>query len=306
MLSATVALLAAEGLARLAGVGSRFGQLIFVRGVPTRTVGGVPLWSDLHPRYDSKDIQRAASDPTAFVILGLGDSIMYGVGQPKEATYLERARMELAHRSKRSVEILNAAVPGYNTRQEDAVYEELGARLGANLVLVHYWTDDAYQYRVVGGHVVDLGNISEEYGRLVVRALPLPPPVGDFLLVHSRLYDMLTQAVVAFRREVRNDDWARVAEPLAQIQQRAQRSGGRVVVLASAALDSVLPMPIGDLSRLQEFAAGRGIEVIDLSRWLQGYRSEEIGMDMCHLNAAGHRLIGERLAEYLLERDLKQ
>jgi hypothetical protein len=27
-------------------------------------------------------------------------------------------------------------------------------------------------------------------------------------------------------------------------------------------------------------------------------------MDMCHFNAFGHRLIGERLADYLLDNDL--
>lgn len=306
LLSVAAALLIAEGLARLTGVGSRFGQLIFVRGVATRTVDGVPLWSDAHPRYDSDDIRRAASDPEAFTIVGLGDSIMYGVWQTKEDTYLEQARRELAQRSNRRIEVLNLAVPGYNTMQEDAVYAELDARIKPRLVLVHYWNDDVHQYRVVGGHVVDLGNVSEEEGRLVVRALPLPPRLGDFLLVHSRLYDVLTQAVIALGRKDTPYDWSRVAEPLERIQARARQSGARLVVLASALLDKPLPQPNNDLARLREFAAGRGIEVVDLSTWLQGHRSEEVGLDMCHLNAAGHRLIGERLAEFLLENDLRQ
>jgi lysophospholipase L1-like esterase len=304
VLSVTLALLLGEGLARWAGVEPRFGQLLLVRGIATRTVGGVPLWSDAHPRHDADDIRRA-SDPTAFTILGLGDSIMYGVGQTREATYLEQLRRELAQSSKQRVEILNLAVPGYNTMQENAVYEELDPSVKPDLVLVHYWIDDTHQYRVVGGHVVDVGDISEEDGQLVVRALPLPPPVGDFLLVHSRLYDVLTQVVVAFRREALSDDWTRVTVPLAKIHERARSSGGRLVVLASVGFHTPLPEANGDLPRLLEFAAGRGIEVIDLTGWLQGYRSDEVGMDMCHFNELGHRLIAQRLAGYLLEHDLK-
>ena len=305
-LSAAAALLVAEGIARLAGVGPRFGQLIFVRGVPTRTVDGVPLWDDAEPRCDESDVERAARDPAAFTILGLGDSIMYGVSQTKDATYLEEARRDLAERSKRPVEILNLAVPGYNTAQENAVYREIAPRVKPDLVLVHYWTDDVHQYRVVGGHVVDLGNISEEDGRLVVRAIPLPSQLGDFLLVHSRLYDLLTQVVIALGREDIRDDWSRVAGPLTEIRERAQRSGARLVVLASPLLDGPLPRPNPDLGRLREFAGTNGIEVIDLGGWLQGHRSEEVAIDTCHFSAVGHRLIGERLAEYLLAHDLKQ
>jgi lysophospholipase L1-like esterase len=305
-LSAAVALLIAEGIARLAGVGPRFGQLIYVRGVPTRTVDGVPLWDDADPRCDEADVERAARDRSAFTILGLGDSIMFGVSQTKDATYLEQARREIAQRSKRRVEILNLAVPGFNTMQENAVYREIEPRFTPKLVLVHYWTDDVHQYRVVGGYVVDLGNVSEEDGRLVVRAIPLPPRLGDFLLVHSRLYDLLTQVVIALRREDIADDWSRVAAPLKEIQERAQRSGARLVVLASPLLDGPLPRPNSDLERLREFGAANGIEVVDLSTWLDGHRSEDVALDMCHFNAVGHRLIGERLAEYLLAHDLKQ
>jgi lysophospholipase L1-like esterase len=304
--STTLALFAAEGLARLAGVGPRFGQLLFVRGVATRTVDGVALWDDAHPRSGREDLRRAASDHNAFAIIGLGDSIMYGVWESKQATYLEQARRLVASRSTRRVEILNLAVPGYNTLQEDAVFKELDERIKPNLVLVHYWVDDVHQYRTVGGYVVDIGNASEEDGRLVVRALPLPPPVSDFLLVHSRLYDMLTQLVVATQRTTAPDDWTRVSQPLADIQERAQRTGGRLVILASPDLSRALPEPLSDLSRLRAFAAGRGIEVIDLTEWVRGFSSKQIGRDMCHFNAEGHRLIGEHLAEYLLEHDLKE
>jgi len=302
--STLLALVAAEALARLGSYGPVFGQLIFVRGVSSRTVDGVALWNEKNLRYDPEDIERAANNPGAFTVVGLGDSIMYGVWQTKEDTYLEQARRVLAQRSQRPVEILNLAVPGYNTMQENIVYKEVEGQIQPNLVLVHYWVDDVHQYRVVGGYVVDLGDVSDD-GRLVVRALPLPAVISDFLLVHSRLYDLLTQAVVGYRRQTQVSDWTRVSKPLAEIHERVQRTGGRLVVLASADLSGTSADPTSDLPLLQTFAASRGIEVIDLSQWLRGVDPKQIAIDTCHFNAAGHRMIGERLAEYLLQHYLK-
>lgn len=196
------------------------------------------------------------------------------------------------------------AVPGYNTMQENAVYKEIENQIQPDLVLVHYWVDDAHQYRAIGGYVVDVGDISEDAGRLVVRALPVPPGLSDFLLVHSRLYDLLTQVVVAFNRDSQSD-WTRVSKPLAEIQERVQRAGGRLLILASTDLSGSSPKPVGDLARLQQFAASRGIEVVDLTDWVGGVSSKQIALDGCHFNAEGHRLIGEHLADYLLEHDLK-
>jgi lysophospholipase L1-like esterase len=305
-LSTVLALLIAEALARIGAAGPRFGQLIFVRGVPSRTVDGVPLWDDEHPRSDAEDIRRAADDRNAFTILGLGDSIMYGVWQSKEDTYLEHTRRVLAPRTHRAVEILNLAVPGYNTRQEAAVYKELDDRITPDLVIVHHWVDDVHQYRVVGGYVVDVGDVSEDGSRLVVRALPVPPRLSDFLLVHSRLYDLLTQAVVAFRRETEPTDWTRVSDPLADIHDRIRRANGKLLVLASPDFSGPAPKPDGDLGRLQEFAANRGIDVIDLAEWLRGASSKEVALDSCHFNAEGHRRIGKHLAEYLLQHQLTE
>jgi lysophospholipase L1-like esterase len=304
VLSTLAAVLLAEGLARLVGVRPMFGQLIFVREVPTRIVDGIALWDDRQPRYDRDDLPRVSAHRDAFTIVGLGDSIMYGVSLPQEQTYLEQTRRVLATRSTRPVEILNLAVPGYNTLQEDAVYKEIDGRIRPNLVLVHYWVDDANQYRVVGGHVVDFGNLSED-GRLMIHALPVPPRLGDFLLVHSRLYDLLSQAVVArARRTAPASDWTRVSAPLADIQERAQRSGARLLVLASPELDGTAKST-ADLPLLQQFARERGIEVVDLSEWLGGVPAERIALDRCHFNAEGHRLIGEHLAAYLLQHDLQ-
>ena len=304
--SIVVALVVTEAITRLVGVQARFGRLLFVRGVATRVVDGVPMWATRDPRYDAEDLHRAAADRDGFKIVALGDSILYGVSLAKDETYLEQARHVLASRTRRTVDILNLAVPGYNTMQEAVAYKEIENQIRPNVVIVHYWVDDAHQYRVVGGYVVDVGSISEEGGRLVVRAIPLPSRLNDLLLVHSRLYDMLNQVVVAMHHTDLPEDWTRVSGPLADLQERTERAGGRLLVLASPELTDTTPKPVADLDRLQEFAASRGIEVIDVAQWVAGVSSKAIAMDACHFNAAGHRIIGEHLADYLLQHDLKE
>lgn len=298
-----VALLLAEGAARWLGINPGYGRFLPLGEAPTRTVNGVVLWQDREPRASADDVARVAADVDAFTVVGLGDSIMYGVGQTPAQTYLETARRRLAERGAPPVEILNLAVPGYNTLQEDAVYQEIGDRLRPDLVLLHYWSDDARLYRVVGGYVVDVGDMSPD-GRLVVRALPLPPALNDVLLVHSVLYQMLTQAVIEWDRRAVAADWSRVATPLLAINERVRRGGGRLVVLASPPLDGAAARPNDDLPALRRLGAAHGFAVIDGSEWLAGSAAADVRMDGCHLNAEGHRLVGERLADYLLAHDL--
>src|SRR3989442_12735069 len=81
-----VGLLIAEGIMRLLGMNPGNARLLALGDTPTRTVDGVVLWQDDDPRSGPEDIARAAADHDAFTVLGLGDSIMYGVGQTKEHT----------------------------------------------------------------------------------------------------------------------------------------------------------------------------------------------------------------------------
>lgn len=302
--AATIAaILVAEIVARLLGI-NPYGGLPRFGDTPVRTVDGVVLWDDATPRAGRGDVARAAATPGAFVVLGLGDSIMYGVRLAKDDTYLEQARRVLAGRTKRPVEIVNLAVPGYNTLQEDAVYRELGDRLAPNVVLLHYWSDDARMYRAIGGYVVDFGDLSAD-GRLVARALPIAPALNDTLLLHSRLFQLLTQAVVAYDRRAVVADWSRVAEPLAAINARVRHTGGRLVVLASPDLGGEAALPNGQLPTLRELGAKEGFDVVDLAAWLDGGRAEDVRIDGCHFNAEGHRRIAQHLADYLLANDLR-
>jgi hypothetical protein len=301
-----VGLLGVETLARFTGVAGQFGRMISSKQAPHRMVDGVVLWGVRNPRYDEEDLRRVSRATEAFLVLGLGDSILFGVDLAKEDTYLEIARRVLAQRTSRPVEMLNMAVPGYSTMQESAVYKEVEDRIRPDLVLVHYWGDDAAQFRVLGRHVVDFGDLSDD-GRTVIRPFPIPPRASDFLLEHSRLYATMVGFTLnrSRRSRPRSRELERVAKPLAEIHERARRAGARMIIVVSPQLTGATASPIDDLEFLRNFGAPRGIEVIDLSEWLQGIDVQRIAMDGCHFNVEGHRLLGARFAEYLLQRNLK-
>jgi lysophospholipase L1-like esterase len=302
--STVAAILVVELMIRLVGLPPEFGRLLSLYGMPTREVDGVVLWDthEIERRLEEEDIERAvASD--SFKILGLGDSIMFGVGLPAEQTYLARAGRILADNSRAPVEILNMAIPGYNTVQENAVHQEFGERVRPDLVIVHYWADDTRQYRVFGGYVVDFGDMLIDGG--LVQALPLPHALNDFLLVNSRLYALLTHIVVANSRNTEPSDFQRAAAPMREIHDRAVATGGRLLVLASPGLDGERPYPNRDLFSLRKLGEGHGFEVIDLTEWLGDTDAASVAMDPVHFNAEGHRILAERLAAYLLERDLQ-
>jgi len=116
---------------RVVGLPPEFGRLIALDGVPTREVEGVVLWKARETARccDEGELERIAAATDTFKVVGLGDWIMFGVGLSPRDTYLARAGEILARRSERPVEILNMAIPGYNTVQDNAVYEILGERL---------------------------------------------------------------------------------------------------------------------------------------------------------------------------------
>jgi len=302
--SIVVALGIAEGIARVIGVPPQYGRVLGSSGgMATHMSDGVPLWTYDNLRYTDEDLARVGRDPSAFKIVGFGDSIMYGVLLPEEQTFLEETKRRLSGRSRRPVEVLNMAVPGFSSKQEDALYKEVADRIRPDLVIVHFWQDDVRQYRMVGGYVVDFADMSAD-GHVVVRALPLPAALSDFLLVHSSAYGALTHAALTYRRAWQPDDWPLAETPLRAIHQRVTTAGGKLLVTVAADLSGPTARSIADLPKLQQLGAATGFPVVDVTPWLSGRASTTVSLDGCHMNAEGHRIVAEHLADYLVEQDL--
>lgn len=85
-----------------------------------------------------------AKPPGTLRIVGLGDSVMFGWGVAEEETYLALLR-ECANRggaARPPVEVLNFAVPGYNTWMEVAAFRRKAVRFAPDLVILHMTGND--------------------------------------------------------------------------------------------------------------------------------------------------------------------
>jgi hypothetical protein len=85
--------------------------------------------------------------PNTFRIVGLGDSHMFGWGVGQDETYMSLVERRLnasaaATPGGRRYELLNFAVPGYNTVMEVATYEHRAMAFAADLVLLHFVGND--------------------------------------------------------------------------------------------------------------------------------------------------------------------
>ena len=85
----------------------------------------------------------ADKSPDAIRIIGIGDSVMFGWGVKDHETYLsvlgERLRKA---RTDRTWEIVNMAVPGYNTVMEVETLQEKGEHYAPDIVVIEYVGND--------------------------------------------------------------------------------------------------------------------------------------------------------------------
>jgi hypothetical protein len=76
-------------------------------------------------------------------VVGLGDSVMFGWGVRQEDSYLARAAQMLAASSPGVAwEVVNTAVPGYNTVMEVETLEAKGLRFDPDLVVLNFVGND--------------------------------------------------------------------------------------------------------------------------------------------------------------------
>jgi lysophospholipase L1-like esterase len=81
-----------------------------------------------------------------FRILALGDSFTYGAGVTLEETYVKQLEAMLNKQLRGhgiQYEILNAGVPGYNTRMEFIHLQEVGLQFKPDMILVGFTLSDA-------------------------------------------------------------------------------------------------------------------------------------------------------------------
>lgn len=263
-------------------------------------------------------------------VLCLGDSFTFALGVRLEDLYvkqLERRLTEAAGDAR--IEVINAGVAGYNTRQELITFLTLGASLDPDLVVVgFYWND------LVGNEepLPDLATTpriasGEKLPSEERRASWIPAPIRDALRKSVLLYLTVTGAKGLIARfDPPDDPYSRVQRALlsgdaATLEPHWKATGARLLEIASAAKARGIPVILlvfpsenevrhdfPDLvfgAALEKIWAPTGFPFIDLTaRYRQSLREGAnpfLPYDL-HPNATGMRIASDALFDVIRER----
>ncbi len=139
-----VSLFLVEGIGRATGLLSPFRSMMRMSATKGYELDPAQPHINSHGLRDREfSLQKM---PNTFRIVTLGDSFTYGQGVLSQETYVKQLEMLLnVQREGQSLryEVLNAGVPGYNTRQEFLHLKEVGLQFEPDIVLIGYNMNDA-------------------------------------------------------------------------------------------------------------------------------------------------------------------
>ena len=270
-------------------------------------VGGHPVATN---SMGFRDREFGPPEPGVFRILVLGDSVTFGHGVPCNATFARRLEVLLSTRERR-VDVLNAGVPGWSTRQERIFYERHGEELAPDLVLVGFVLND---FTEMHRGVIDLGlqrelALTRFLSWLSERsavAAGFKRVYAEILKPASREIDAVSEmAQRSFAPEVQHAMQVTVDE-LAGLAGLVERRGARfgLVVLPFRSQLEYPRVSDAPQRRLERFAAEQGIPMLDLLPLFQRYRPKDVLLDHDHPTIFGHSLVAGSVANWLARESL--
>ncbi|MFH1371537.1 MAG: GDSL-type esterase/lipase family protein [Planctomycetota bacterium] len=226
-------------------------------------------------------------------ILVLGDSVSFGASVPIEATAFRC--LEDLFEGRERVDVVNAAVPSYNTVVQRRLLEMIGDKYNPDLVLLVYvendiWTDDTLPY------------YPAQYWH---QAVFLPRSLAMYSYIRHPLR-LALQGLTAKKVHPKLSSeeevgWQRSREALAGIHQWCRDRGIPFMVVFYQMLDP----QAGELYFTLLSTAGHeiGFQVVDSRPFFEERSSSEIHMAPVdtHLNEFGHKLMAEGVYDKLLE-----
>lgn len=250
-----------------------------------------------------------------FRIFLVGDSSTFGLGVPDDATYGHVLEGELRRLTGRQVRVINSGCPGHTSLEGLALLKDPGLALKPDLVVWAFNNDPCL-------------DVLPEKARFA--ASPLARAL-DRLLFRSDLYVLFRQVVrdtfrgwnpEKYRESFRREDkgWVRripfddYKEDLRQFVELSHGAGGKILFLRMPLNRPICEkMPIyltsfddGYRNYLAEYCATNGLPFLDLeSRFLSPYDpSLFLPGHLFHPSIPGHRIVGEKAADYIVARQL--
>lgn len=266
--------------------------------------------------------------PGVYRILVLGDSQTFGQGVQAEETYAKVLERALPEVDGRKVEVVNTGVPGTGTAHQLWYLEQKGWRYQPDAVVVGFYFNDivdnsqCYLFGLENGKLVHTAAAAEQathahelaptfidkndYRAMRAPKAP-PPPKPSWLVENSHLARLMRLALSRIQQSRAQP--TRASRPAKEMTTRlfgevARQCRERGVPCVVALIPSKEQKAEGKVKSLADTwapylteARARGARVVDLWPAFErdGFPRLFLRTDP-HLNAAGHRLIGETLA----------
>jgi hypothetical protein len=240
-------------------------------------------------------IEKAAG---AFRIVCLGDSITFGEGVRYADTYPARlAELMSAAMAGRRVEVIDAGVQAYGTKDEAAFFLLRCLQFKPDVVTLEFFLNDAMPYaETIRQNEAMTRDFTLSWPARISR-------IGEIVERGRRTASTEEEYFEAIRRSFRSPEWNDCREVLKGLQQVAREERFRLVVVIFPVLwDLDAKYPFEDIhAQIAEACRGAGCEFIDLLGISRGRRAQELWVHPTdqHPNEVAHRLaaaaIGERL-----------
>jgi len=235
-----------------------------------------------------------------FRIVCLGDSITFGEGVRYPDTYPAQLQKLLAQSMPdRRVEVLNAGVQAYGTKEEAAFYLVQCSPFTPDVVILGFFLNDA------GDFAETIRQNQAMTKDLELSMFARASRIWEILERRRRTREQQEEYFDAIRRAFASPGWAECKEVLAGMTKVSREDRFRLVVVIFPVLWELNEQyPFRDL-HAEVAAACRqaGCECIDLLDVFKGRRAEDLWVHPTdqHPNEIAHRLAAERIARLLSE-----
>jgi lysophospholipase L1-like esterase len=256
-----------------------------------------------------RDREIGPCDPAVRRILLLGDSVTFGHGQPIEVTVGRQIEAIFSDRDRR-VQVINAGIAGWSTRQQLLFYREHGVRLCPDLVLVGFVLNDVKELHQ---GLLELG---ADRGLAATAAMSwLSQRTATFAAlkqIYAWLLDPVSREIAVVEDLVRRADAPEVRHAMDLVAADLRELSGLAGARGDAFGLVLFPFRfqfLGDnldapQAYLRAFAAGNGIPVLDTLPILRRYPPDDVLMDHDHFTARGHRIVAEAVVEWIQRESL--
>jgi len=256
-------------------------------------------------------------------VVAVGDSVTFGFGVNDDDTFCTQAeRLLRSQHTGLNLEIVNLAVPGYDTRQEVTLLGRYVDQLRPDVVLVGFYSNDVPDSLEDAASGTTIATTPAEGQTLHMNAAPTS--FWDIQMRKSRAIYTVGRAFKRFTHKgewgmarfnmeldiLQGHDtpqldkaWGRVQEQFDVLQRMASSHGFAVGIVVLPPKEQVVGLyPTANYQRrLGSLAASHGFFFVDpLPRMMTTSEKKDslyIPYDRNHPTAAGHRLIGQTIAE---------